>query len=160
MSQNKLKLNKDKTETILFSSKKHLAELNIKSLSVAGMDGSVAFERVRNLVAKCDSHLSMAPHVKSVVKKSSFYLRNIERARHALTEDAAKTVMQSLEMSCLDYCNALRIGKQQDLIAKEGLQNSAARIVLRTRNLNILHLFSSSSTCYPSNSASNLRSYC
>ena len=34
MSQNKLKLNNDKTEIILFGSKKHLAELNIKSLSV------------------------------------------------------------------------------------------------------------------------------
>ena len=33
MSQNKLKLNNDKTEIILFGSKKHLAELNIKSLS-------------------------------------------------------------------------------------------------------------------------------
>ena len=84
MSQNKLKLNNDKTEIILFGSKKHLAELNIKSLSV--------------------------------------------------TEDATKTVMQSLVMSRLDYCNALLIGIQQDLIAKlQRLQNSAARIVSRTR---------------------------
>ena len=42
--------------------------------------------------------------------------------------------MQSLVMSGLDYCNALLIGIQQDLIAKlHRLQNSAARIVLRTR---------------------------
>ena len=38
MSQNKLKLNNDKTEIILFGSQKHLAELNIKSLSVARTD--------------------------------------------------------------------------------------------------------------------------
>ena len=51
-----------------------------------------------------------------------------------LTEDATKTVMQSLVMSRLDYCNALLIGIQQDLIAKlQRLQNSAARIVSRTR---------------------------
>ena len=51
MSQNKLKLNNDKNEIILFGSKKHLAELNIKStlLSVAGTDVSVASEPVRNL---------------------------------------------------------------------------------------------------------------
>ena len=134
MSQNKLKLNNDKTEIILFGSKKHLAELNIKSLSVAGTDVSVASEPVRNLGAMFDSLLIMAPHVKSVVKKSSFHLRNIGKARRVLTEDAKKTVMQSLVMSRLDYCNALLIGIQQDLIAKlQRLQNSAARIVSRTR---------------------------
>ena len=134
MSQNKLKLNNDKTEIILFGSKKHLAELNIKSLSVAGTDVSVASEPVRNLGAMFDSLLIMAPHVKSVVKKSSFHLRNIGKARRVLTEDATKTVMQSLVMSRLDYCNALLIGIQQDLIAKlQRLQNSAARIVSRTR---------------------------
>ena len=50
MSQNKLKLNNDKAEIILFGSKK-LAELNITSLSVAGTDVSVASEPVRNLGA-------------------------------------------------------------------------------------------------------------
>ena len=104
MSQNKLKLNNDKTEFILFGSKKHLAELNIKSLSVTGTDVSVASEPVRNLGAMFDSHLIMTPHVKSVVKKSSFHLRNIEKARRVLTEDATKTVIQSLVMSRLDYC--------------------------------------------------------
>ena len=130
MSQNKLKLNNDKTEIILFGSKKHLAELNIMSLSVAGTDVSVASEPVRNLGAMFDSQLIMAPHV----KKSSFHLRNIGKARRVLTEDATETVMQSLVMSRLDYCNALLIGIQQDLIAKlQRLQNSAARIVSRTR---------------------------
>ena len=135
MSQNELKLNNDKTEIILFGSKKQLAELNIKSLSVAGTDVSVASEPVWNLGAMFDSQLIMAPHVKKcVVKKSSFHLRNIGKARRVLTEDAKKTVMQSLVMSYLDYCNALLIGIQQDLIAKlQRLRNSAARIVSRTR---------------------------
>ena len=96
----------------------------------------VASEPVRNLGAMFDSQLIMAPHVKSIVKKSSFHLRNIGKARRVtvLTEDATKTVMQSLVMSRLDYCNALLIGIQQDLIAKlQRLQNSAARIVSRTR---------------------------
>ena len=95
---------------------------------------SITSEPVRNLGAMFDSQLIMAPHVKSVVKKSSFHLRNIGKARCVLTEDATKTVMQSLVMSRLDYCNALLIGIQQDLIAKlQRLKNSAARIVSRTR---------------------------
>ena len=56
MSQNKLKFNNGKTEIILFSSKRHMAELNIKSLSVvAGTDASVTSEPVRNLEAMFDS---------------------------------------------------------------------------------------------------------
>ena len=122
---------------------------------------SVASEPVRNLGAMFDSQLIMAPHVKSVVKKSSFHLRNIGKARRVLTEDATKTVMQSLVMSRLDYCNALLIGIQQDLIAKlQRLQNSAGRIVSRTRKYEHITLFSSSFTGHQSNSASNLRSYC
>ena len=81
-----------------------------------------------------DSQLIMAPHVKSVVKKSSFQLRNIGKARCVLTEDATKTVMQSLVMYRLDYCNALLIGIQHDLTAKlQGLRNIAAGKVSRTR---------------------------
>ena len=98
MSQNKLKLNNDKTEIILFSSKKHLAELNIKSLSVAGTDVSVASEPVRNLGAMFDSQLIMAPHVKSVVKKSSFHLRNIgkdaTKNSDAVTGDVSLGLLQ------------------------------------------------------------------
>ena len=51
MSQNKPELNNDKSKIIIFGSKKHLAELNIESLSVEGMDVSVASEPVRNLGA-------------------------------------------------------------------------------------------------------------
>ena len=67
-------------------------------------------------------------------KKLAFTGEISEKARRVLTEDATKTVMQSLVMSPLDYCNALLIGIQQDLIAKlQRLQNSATRLVSRAR---------------------------
>ena len=83
-----LPFNNDKPEIILFGSKKHLAELNIKSLSVT--DVSIASEPVRSLGAMFDSQLIMTSHVKSVVKKISFHLRNIGEARRLLTDDAPK----------------------------------------------------------------------
>ena len=56
-------------------------------LSLARTDVSVASESVRNLEAMFDSQMIMAPHVKSVVKKSSFHLRNIWcRLHHAAVE--------------------------------------------------------------------------
>ncbi len=75
-------------------------------------------EPVRNLGVLYDSQLSMAPHVNNVVKKSSFHLRNIGKARKLLTDDATKKILQSLVMSRLDYCNALLTGIQLGLITK------------------------------------------
>ena len=68
MSKNKLKVNSDNTEIILFGSRKHLAELNIKTHAVAGMDVSIASESVKNLGAMFYSQLIMARHVKSIMK--------------------------------------------------------------------------------------------
>ena len=90
MSQKKVKVNNDKTEIILFGSKKHLAWLNIKSLSVSRTKVSVASEPVRNLGAMFDSQLIMAPHVKSVVKKSSFHLRNIKKSETCVNRRCPK----------------------------------------------------------------------
>ena len=104
------------------------------SHSVAGSDVAIASEPVRNLGAMFDYQLSMASHVKAAMNKSGFHLRNIGKARYLLKENATNTVMQSLMMSHLDYCNPLLFGIQQDLITKlQGLQNGAARIALRTR---------------------------
>ena len=78
----------------------------------------------------------MAPHVKSVMTKSSFHLRNIGKARRVLMEAATKTLMQSLVMSHLGSCNALLIGIQQDLIAKlQRLPNNTTKIVSRTKEV-------------------------
>ena len=77
---------------------------------------------------------SWHPMSKVLSKNLAFTWEILKKARRVLTEDATKTVMQSLVMSRLDSCNALLIGIQQDLIAKlQRLQNSAARIVSRTR---------------------------
>ena len=94
------------------------------------------------------------------MNNSVMSLQNIGKARRVLIGDTTKTVMQSLVMSRLDYCNALLIGIRQDLIAKlQGLQNSGARVASRIRKYES-HLFSSSSAGYQSNSASNLRFNC
>ena len=153
MSQNKLKLNNDKTEIILFGSKKHLAELNIKSLSVAGTDVSVASEPVRNLGAMFDSQLIMAPHVKSVVKKSSFHLRNIywksetcvNRRCHKNSDAVTGDVSLGL-LQCSPYWNITGFDCKAAVTTKQCSKDSI-------ENQEVC-------TGYQSNSASNLRSYC
>ena len=68
------------------------------------------YKQTRKLCVLQYIYICMASRVKSVAKKSSFHLIYIGKARRVLTEDATKTVMQSLVMSRLDYCNALLNG--------------------------------------------------
>ena len=45
-------------------------------------------------------------------------LRRISSIRHVLTVDATKTLVTSLYLSRLDYCNSLLLGIPQQLIDK------------------------------------------
>ena len=118
MSQNKLKLTNDKTEIIRPSWTEHCHSLKRGLMCPLHLSLCEIWELCLTL------NWSWHPMSKVLSKKSSFHLRNIGKARRVLTEDATKTVMQSLVMSRLDYCNALLIGIQQDWIAKlQRLQN-------------------------------------
>ena len=57
-------------------------------------------------------------------------IRNISKIRKLITRDATVTLVRSLILSRLDYCNALLIGSSTKLISKlQRVQNTAARIV-------------------------------
>ena len=59
-------------------------------------------------------------------------LRRISSIRHFLSVDATKTLMSSLVLSKLDYCNSLLSGSPQHLIQLfQKVQNTAVRITLR-----------------------------
>ena len=59
-------------------------------------------------------------------------LRRIGLIRKYLTVDAAKTIVCSLVLSRLDYCNSILSGSPKCLIQKlQRAQNTAARITLR-----------------------------
>ena len=99
---------------------------------VTGTSVNVSAEAGQNLGTTFDSNFIMAFHVKSVVEKARFHLKNIGKVGKLLTEDAKKTVMQNLVISRIDYCNALLSGIQQDTMAKrQRLQNHSARTVTK-----------------------------
>jgi hypothetical protein len=108
--------------------------LGIESLSVAGVEVKVADVPVRNLGVLFDSALSMAPHVTSIVSSANYHLRNVSHARDRMSKDAARTLVQSLVISRLDYCNVLLLNISAELASKlQTVLNNAARLVTRTR---------------------------
>ncbi|KAL8588124.1 hypothetical protein ACOMHN_059498 [Nucella lapillus] len=127
--QNKLQLNDDKTECLLFDSSESVAaplSLNIGS-------SNITFSKsARNLGVIFDKDLSMHEQVKKICQLAYFEIRKISSVRHYLTTDATKTLVSSLVISRLDYCNSLLAGVTLDLLNKiQKVQNCAARLICR-----------------------------
>jgi hypothetical protein len=135
MHSNMLKLNADKTELIVFAPKqtsKHMVDISNISINV-GDSTAQSKTCVRNLGAMFDSNMDMELQVNSVCRAAYAQLRKIGHIRRYLTNDATKSLVNSLVTSRLDYCNALLSGLPNTILNKLQLvQNTGARIVTRT----------------------------
>ena len=77
--------------------------------------------------------LSLHQHVMNGCRGAYLELRRINSIRNLLLIDAVKTLVCSLVLSRLDYCNSLLVGLPQSLIKRlQEVQNAAARSILRT----------------------------
>ena len=89
---------------------------------------------VRDLGVMIDSQLSFAQHVKSIACKCYAELRRIKSFRRSLPTDATRTLMNSLAVSKIDYCNCLLAVSPAYLTDKlQSVMNAAARIVCGLR---------------------------
>ena len=132
MHQNMLKLNADKTEVMLFSSKHNSKSMDTISVNV-GNSIIESTSCVRNLGVMFDSTMSMEQQVNAVCRSGYGQLRKIGRIRRYLSSEATKSLVNGLVTSRIDYCNALLHGLPNTLIDKlQRVQNTAARIVTRT----------------------------
>lgn len=129
MTSNKLKLNDEKTDIVLISkSDVKKIQINLNSNNIQSS------QNVRNLGVLFDSEMSMSSHVSMLCKNVYFQLRKIGNIRTFLNENVTKTLVISLILSKLDYCNALLAGLPNDIIQRLQLvQNNAARLVFKKR---------------------------
>ena len=133
MKTNMLKLNDEKTEFLVISSR-HTSKTPVVSSLCVGHTAVDAVPSARNIGLILDNKLTMEDHIKSVCKSSYMHLRNIAQVRTYLTEDATKTLMHSFVISKLDNLNALLYGLPDCLLRKLQLvQNQAAKLVARKR---------------------------
>ncbi len=135
MTSNFLMLNSEKKTEVLIIGPKTSACNNLEyCLTLDGCSVNY-WSSVRNLGVLFDSNLSFKSHVSSICKTAFFYLKNISKLRPMLSMSNAETFINVFLTSRLDYCNALLGGCSARLINKLQLvQNSAARILTRTKN--------------------------
>ena len=132
-SNNRLKLNEEKTEFLIAGTGRQRSKVIIDSLNVVGIDIKPS-KSVRNLGVIIDQDLSLKEQINAICRSCYGHLRSIIQIRPYLTTSAAHTIVQSLISSRLDYCNSLLAELPQYLIYKlQKVQNWAARIVLNVK---------------------------
>ena len=134
MLHNSLRINENKTDFIIFSTtpnklKKHTLQVGT---IVIGLN-----KTVKILGVTFDDGIKINQHISNTCRSSYMQLQKINSIRQYLTTNAVKsvkTLVQSVVISRLDYCNSTYIGLPTTTTHKLQLShNAAARIINRTR---------------------------
>ena len=133
MKQDMLKLNDDKTELIVFTSKYKQDLYNDLSITIDDTVVDCSLQ-VKDLWVIFDRVLSLRQHVSYTSRACRFHLGNISRIRKYIPQDISIVLIKSLVLSRLDYSNGLLYGFPKCTVSGlQAVQNSAARIVTQER---------------------------
>ena len=130
MTRRKLKLNDGKSEIIIIHGNMRAGVMSdFGYLDVSGAELSPA-EHVRNLGVLFEPSLDFERHINLTVRNSNYYIRNLYAVKKYLDRQSLVTLVCSLVLSRIDYCNSLLIGLPKYLLRKiQSILNRAARLV-------------------------------
>ena len=130
MDEMRLKLNSDKTEFILFGYRTQLAKSKVNHILVNG-EKVQRSSLVRCLGAWLDSEMTMKHHISRKIKTAMFNFKRIRSIRKFLDKSSCETLILTLVVSHLDYCNSILIGLPDMSIKRfQRVQNMCAKLVL------------------------------
>ena len=99
-----------------------------------GSENIIQAEHVRNLGFLMDMFCKNIKHINHLSSLLCHQLRNIWNIRGKLNFDTAKTVVQALILSKLDYCNYLLVRTPECHLSRlQHVQNMACRVVCNMR---------------------------
>ena len=135
MLANFLKLNDEKTEFLIFSSKHRSSKIDQKLYTLRiGQSEIKCTDSAKNLGVIFDRYMTMDKFVNAKCKSALFNLRAISKIRKNIDTDTTRTLIQALVISRLDYSNSVLYGVNVKLLKKlQRVQNSAARVIARTK---------------------------
>ncbi len=134
MLNNFLKLNDSKTEFLIISSKHNAKKLDREMYIKIGESHIKCCQSAKNLGVIFDRFMSMEQFVNAKCQSAMYSLRCISKIRQCLDVDTARTLVQSLVISKLDYANSALYGVNGKLLKKlQIVQNSAARVITQVK---------------------------
>ena len=130
-----LKINQDKTQIIVFGPESIRRMISIKGVFIENDKTCVRFRNVvKNLGVFLDAGMTFSEQINKTVSSSFSSIRTISRIKSFLTTKEKCTLLTSLVLSKIDYCNSLYYGVNSSLLNKlQVVQNSAARLVFNKR---------------------------
>ena len=128
---NMLKLNDNKTELMLVTSKRTTHLHNLPTSITIG-NAQVPFKQsVKKLGFTLDCHPTIISHVTNFARTCYFELRRLAYIRRFLTSTATATLVSAFALSRIDYCNSLLFGSTHDVTSHlQRMQNYPARVML------------------------------
>ena len=127
-----LKLNDNKTELMLVTSKRPKHRHNLPTSITIGYAQIPFKQSVKNLGLTLGCHLTMNAHVSNIARTCYFKLRYLASIRRFLTSTANATLVSAFVLSRIYYCNSLLFGSTHDVTSNlQLIHNYAARVILR-----------------------------
>ena len=106
-TSNMLKLNDNKTELMLVTSKRTKHHHGLLTSITIG-NAQIPFKKsVKTLGFTLDCHLTMNAHVSNIALTCYFELRRLASIRRFLTSTATVTLVSAFVLSRIDYCKSL-----------------------------------------------------
>ena len=152
MNDNFLKLNDDKTELLVITTREELSKISDISIKVGDQSISPSDDPPRNLGVIFDSTCCLDAHIAKLCRSINFNPYSVGKIRKYLDGPTAEKMINATVTSRLDYCNSLLYGTKQSHIDR--LQccqnnNNAARIISKGASLTILALCWKNCIGYP-----------
>ena len=130
MSKNKLNLNPDKTEFIVFGAKDRYKWLSDSFPVIILGNCLPPTDSACSLDVLFDAKFCFTKHVNSVINSCFISLRDLHCIRRFLSVDTSVVIANALASSRLDYCNSLlRSLSSENAIRLQYVQNALARFV-------------------------------
>ena len=126
---NMLKLNDNKTELMLVTSKRNKHLHNLPTSITIG-NAQIPFKQSVKKLGLTDCHLTMNAHVSKIARTCYFALRRLASIRRFLTSTATATLVSAFILSRIDYCTSLLFVSTHDVTLATDTYH-AARVILR-----------------------------
>ena len=132
MVSHNLLLNECKTEAVVISAAQNRKRVDLV-IDVCGCSVTPK-PFIRDIGFVFDDTMTMAAQIRRVCQAAHCHIRGIATIRKCLSTIACKTIIHALDISRLDFGNAMLYGLPETQLRKlQMIQNSAARLIIGTR---------------------------